>query len=110
MRHTGKLYSLTLVSCGLTVVAATMVAFWNENSSWIHLWFDIVPQGLGMASVITTTLIVRACLPLIEHSSEVTDLKLTTYRLLCQAMIANVGREDRAVATGSTFAFPTFGS
>lgn len=82
MRHTGKLYSLTLVSCGLTVVAATMVAFWNENSSWIHLWFDIVPQGLGMASVITTTLI---------------------------AMIANVGREDLAVATGITYLFRTSG-
>ncbi|KAI0092776.1 MFS general substrate transporter [Irpex rosettiformis] len=82
MRRTGKLYSLTLISCGLTVIAATLVAFWNENSSWIHLWFDIVPQGLGMASVITTTLI---------------------------AMIASVKREDLAVATGITYLFRTSG-
>ena len=60
MRKTGKLYGLTLVSCGLTVLAAVLVVFWNEDSSAFHLWFDIVPQGLGMASVITTTLIVRS--------------------------------------------------
>lgn len=63
MRRTGKLHSLTLISCGLTVIAAVLVAFWNENSSWVHMWFDIVPQGFGMASVITTTLIVRPCCP-----------------------------------------------
>lgn len=58
MRKTGKLYGLTLASCGLTIVAAVFVVMWNENSSPFHLWFDIAPQGLGMASVITTTLIV----------------------------------------------------
>lgn len=60
MRKTGKLYGLTLVSALLTVAAAILVVFWNDNSSSFHLWFDIVPQGLGMASVITTTLIVSA--------------------------------------------------
>ena len=59
MRRTGKLYSLTLCSCLLTVVAATLVALWNENSATWHLWLDVMPQGFGMASVITTTLIVR---------------------------------------------------
>lgn len=59
MRRTGKLYGLTLVSAILCVAAAVLVVMWNENSSAFHLWFDIVPQGLGMASVITTTLIVR---------------------------------------------------
>ncbi len=58
MRRTGKLYGLTLASAAMTVVAAVLLVMWNENSSWVHLWFDIVPQGLGMASVITTTLIV----------------------------------------------------
>ena len=58
MRRTGKLYGLTLVSVIMTVGAAGLVVMWNENSSWFHLWLDIVPQGLGMASVITTTLIV----------------------------------------------------
>ncbi|KAI0346735.1 MFS general substrate transporter [Trametopsis cervina] len=82
MRRTGKLYTLTLVSCALTVVAALLVVRWNENSSWIHLWFDIAPQGLGMASVITTTLI---------------------------AMIANVAKKDLAVATGITYLFRTSG-
>ena len=47
----------------MTVIAASMLVFWNESTAWWHLWFDIVPQGLGMASVITTTLIVsvRTC-------------------------------------------------
>lgn len=58
MRKTGKLYTLTLVSSGLTVFATIMIALWDENTSGFHLWFDIFPQGLGMASVITTTLIV----------------------------------------------------
>ncbi|KAH9844047.1 vacuolar amino acid permease [Rhodofomes roseus] len=82
MRRTGKLYTLTLVSCFMTVIAASMLVFWNENTSWFHLWFDIVPQGLGMASVITTTLI---------------------------AMIASVVKEDLAVATGITYLFRTTG-
>jgi len=46
------------------------------------LWFDIVPQGFGMASFITTTLI---------------------------AMIAGVIKEDMAVATGITYLFRTTG-
>ena len=60
MRRTGRLYGLTLLSSGMTVVAATMVAFWSDRTSAFHLWFDIFPQGLGMSSVITTTLIVSA--------------------------------------------------
>ncbi|KAH9853757.1 MFS general substrate transporter [Lenzites betulinus] len=82
MRRTGKLYSLTLCSCLLTVFAASMVAMWNENSPAYHLWLDVAPQGFGMASVITTTLI---------------------------AMIASVSREDLAVATGITYLFRTTG-
>ncbi|TCD71312.1 hypothetical protein EIP91_011083 [Steccherinum ochraceum] len=82
MRRTGKLYGLTLVSCALGILAATLVACWNENSSEFHLWADIIPQGLGMASVITTTLI---------------------------AMIAGVSKEDLAVATGITYLFRTTG-
>ncbi|OSC99177.1 MFS general substrate transporter [Trametes coccinea BRFM310] len=82
MRRTGKLYTLTLCSCLMTVVAASLVALWNDNSATWHLWLDIVPQGFGMASVITTTLI---------------------------AMIAGVSREDVAVATGITYLFRTTG-
>lgn len=58
MRRTGKLYGLTLISSIMTVIAAIFVCLWNEDSSSFHLWLDIVPQGFGMASVITTTLIV----------------------------------------------------
>ncbi|KAK7695684.1 hypothetical protein QCA50_000320 [Cerrena zonata] len=82
MRRTGRLYGLTLLSSGMTVIAATMVAFWDNNTSAFHLWFDIFPQGLGMSSVITTTLI---------------------------AMIASVVKEDLAVATGITYLFRTAG-
>ena len=58
MRKTGKLYSLTLASAVLCIIASVLVASWNDNTSTLHLWLDIVPQGFGMASLITTTLIV----------------------------------------------------
>src|SRR6266404_4486313 len=59
MRRTGKLYTLTLVSAALAVYSSIQIAMWNGDSSQWHLWVDIVPQGFGMASVITSTLIVR---------------------------------------------------
>lgn len=58
MRRTGKLYTLTLVSSLLTIIASLLVTFWNEDSSAFHLWLDLIPQGFGMASFITSTLIV----------------------------------------------------
>jgi len=82
MRKTGKLYTLTLVSSGLTILASILVVFWNDKSSTFHLWADIIPQGFGMASFITSTLI---------------------------AMIAGVTKEDMAVATGITYLFRTTG-
>ena len=69
MRRTGKLYTLTLVSAGLAVYASIQVVMWNEKSSQWHLWVDIVPQGFGMASVITSTLIVRILTNSITSSS-----------------------------------------
>jgi hypothetical protein len=59
MRRTGKLYTLTLAAAASSICANVLVIFWNENTSQWHLWLDIVPQGFGMASFITTTLIVR---------------------------------------------------
>jgi len=82
MRRTGKLYGLTLASCFLTVLASMLITLWNEDSSSFHLWLDLVPQGFGMASFITSTLI---------------------------AMIAGVYKEDMAVATGITYLFRTTG-
>ncbi|KAH9062096.1 MFS general substrate transporter [Lactarius vividus] len=82
MRRTGKLYTLTLVSAALAVYSSIQIAMWNENSSQWHLWVDIVPQGFGMASVITSTLI---------------------------ALIACVSKTDVAVATGITYLFRTTG-
>lgn len=82
MRRTGKLYTLTLVSSLLTIFASTLVCLWGPNTSTFHLWLDLFPQGFGMASFITSTLI---------------------------AMIAGVYREDMAVATGITYLFRTTG-
>ncbi|KAL5530624.1 hypothetical protein ACEPAF_6882 [Sanghuangporus sanghuang] len=82
MRKTGKLYFLTLVSAAAATSATVSVCFWNSRTSAWHLWFDIFPQGFGMASLITTTLI---------------------------AMIAGVSKEDLAVATGITYLFRTTG-
>jgi hypothetical protein len=62
MRKTGKLYTLTLVSSGLAILASVLVIFWNDKSSAFHLWADIIPQGFGMASLITSTLIVSTTL------------------------------------------------
>jgi hypothetical protein len=58
MRRTGKLYYLTLASVGLTIIASICLALWDDHTSQYHLWLDIIPQGFGMASLITTTLIV----------------------------------------------------
>ncbi|KAJ7179827.1 vacuolar amino acid permease [Mycena crocata] len=82
MRRTGKLYTLTLAAAASSISANVLVIFWNENTSPWHLWLDIVPQGFGMASFITTTLI---------------------------AMIAGVLKEEMAVATGITYLFRTTG-
>ncbi|KIL00356.1 hypothetical protein PAXRUDRAFT_29848 [Paxillus rubicundulus Ve08.2h10] len=82
MRRTGKLYNLTLASAALCVVASILVASWNDQTSNFHLWLDIVPQGFGMSSLITSTLI---------------------------AMIASVYKEDMAVATGISYLFRTTG-
>ena len=76
MRRTGKLYGLTLLSAMCTIYAATMVAMWNDNSSQWHLWSDLIPQGFGMASVITTTLIVRY-LPTFQMVSLLSPLRLS---------------------------------
>lgn len=89
MRRTGKLYTLTLLSALCTLYASTTVAMWNDNSSKWHLWCDLIPQGFGMASLITTTLIVgilSSSLELHPHSS--------------QALISCVSKTDVAVATG----------
>ncbi|ETW84316.1 major facilitator superfamily [Heterobasidion irregulare TC 32-1] len=82
MRRTGKLYTLTLVSVLMTVMASLLVVQWRDASATWHLWLDIVPQGFGMASLITSTLI---------------------------AMIAGVTKGDVAVATGITYLFRTTG-
>ncbi|KAL0581982.1 hypothetical protein V5O48_000040 [Marasmius crinis-equi] len=73
MRRTGKLYALTLCSSLAAVTATTLIVFWGRDTPAFHLWFDIVPQGFGMASLITCTLI---------------------------AMIAGVEKHEMAVATG----------
>ena len=58
MRRTGKLYTLTLVSCAMAILASVLASLWNEHTSAFHLWVDLIPQGFGMASFITSTLIV----------------------------------------------------
>ncbi|CAA7259524.1 unnamed protein product [Cyclocybe aegerita] len=82
MRRTGKLYNLTVVSSVMTVLASILASRWSEGTPAFYLWADLIPQGFGMASFITTTLI---------------------------AMIAGVYKEDMAVATGITYLFRTTG-
>lgn len=92
MRRTGKLYTLTLISAVFTIYSSLSIASWTPDTANYHLWVDIIPQGFGMASLITTTLIVsslfrRGLIALILTASK--------------AMIAGVYKEDMAVATGS---------
>ena len=70
MRRTGRYWWLTVLSSLGTVVASLLITLWNPSTWWADLWLDIVPQGLGMASVITTTLIVsiRKTLSRVGHS------------------------------------------
>ena len=58
MRKTGKLYYLTLASAGMSVGACFLVSRWSEDTPAYHFWLDIAPQGFGMSSLITSTLIV----------------------------------------------------
>lgn len=91
MRRTGKLYGLTLASAAAATTATISICFWNNRSHTLHLWLDIVPQGFGMASLITSTLIVRFS---IFHTL------ILAINTDSQAMIASVTKEDLAVATG----------
>ena len=61
MRRTGKLYFLTLASAALGIFSSVFVALWDFNTSKFHLWFDLVPSGFGMASLINSVLIVNLC-------------------------------------------------
>jgi len=70
MRRTGKLYTLTLVSSSLTIFASTLVCLWGPDTSAFHLWLDLFPQGFGMASFITSTLIVSTFYPVRETCSQ----------------------------------------
>lgn len=67
MRHTGKLYWLTACSALLATSATVLITRWSDSTATWHLWLDIMPQGLGMASLITSTLIVRATSRSLTH-------------------------------------------
>ena len=58
MRRTGKLYTLTLVSAALGIFSSICVSLWDFNTSKFHLWFDLVPGGFGISSLINSVLIV----------------------------------------------------
>jgi hypothetical protein len=63
MRRTGKYRVLTLASTGLSLLGVGLISLWNrKTTSDFELWFDIIFNGLGFASTLTSTLIVRAFL------------------------------------------------
>lgn len=93
MRQTGRYWTVTVISAFLVVVANVFISNWDLNRTPdIEYWLDIVPSGLGMASLITSTLIVGC-----SHLAKLSSRTLTTY----QAIIASVSRADMAVSTGS---------
>lgn len=99
MRRTGKLYTLTLVSCAMAILASVLASLWNEHTSAFHLWVDLIPQGFGMASFITSTLIVGIFFSCVLQCRA----QLRSVVRLSQAMIAGVFKEDMSVAIGSTW-------
>ncbi|KAG8955711.1 hypothetical protein FRC04_007702 [Tulasnella sp. 424] len=82
MRWTGKFFGFTLFSGILCVLSSVLIASWSPSSHPLHFWIDIVFSGFGGSAFITTTLI---------------------------GLIASVGREDVAVATGISYLFRTTG-
>ncbi|KIO33965.1 hypothetical protein M407DRAFT_17228 [Tulasnella calospora MUT 4182] len=82
MRWTGKFLGFTIFSATLCVLSSVLIASWSASSHPLHFWIDIVFSGFGGSSFITTTLI---------------------------GLIASVGREDIAVATGLSYLFRTTG-
>jgi len=82
MRATGKYWTLTIGCCVGGLIASILLSLWNPETSDFELWFDIVPGGFSLSSVITSTLI---------------------------ALISSVDREDIAVATGISYLFRTTG-
>ncbi|KAF6762869.1 vacuolar amino acid permease [Ephemerocybe angulata] len=82
MRRTGKLYRLTLIASFMSIFASLLASTWNSSTPSFRLWADLLFQGFGMASFITSTLI---------------------------AMITAVYKPDMPIATGITYLFRTTG-
>ncbi|KZS92271.1 MFS general substrate transporter [Sistotremastrum niveocremeum HHB9708] len=82
MHRTGQYWWCIVGAASFSFISNAMIASWNENTSQLHLWFDIVPNGMANSALGTATLI---------------------------AMIASVSREDSAVVTGISFTFRTVG-
>ncbi|KAG8935126.1 hypothetical protein FRC02_008477, partial [Tulasnella sp. 418] len=74
IRKTGKVHKLSLLSAGFMVTSSLLVTLWNSRTMPLRFWIDIVPNGFGVASLLTSTLV---------------------------AFTAAVDRSDIAVATGS---------
>ncbi|TEB35507.1 vacuolar amino acid permease [Coprinellus micaceus] len=82
MRRTGKLYGLTLTASFMSIFASLLASTWSQSTPDFRFWADLLFQGFGMASLITSTLI---------------------------AMITAVYKPDMPVATGITYLFRTTG-
>jgi len=82
MRHTGKFWWLNVWGAALSIVACALFITWSDVTPSWRLWLDIVPNGFGMCSLITSTLI---------------------------ALIAACDKADIAVATGVSYLFRTTG-
>jgi hypothetical protein len=95
MRWSGKFYYMTLASALLPVLSNALLASWSDSSSTFHMWLDIVPAGLGMSALVTSTLIVSIGPLSLDSGCTVHESAGS------QALIADVDREHVAVATGS---------
>lgn len=62
MRRTGKLYGLTLTASFMSIFASLLASTWSQSTPDFRFWADLLFQGFGMASLITSTLIVSCTL------------------------------------------------
>jgi hypothetical protein len=95
VRHTGRYYRFILGSLALHIFGSILLSSWNEHTSTLKYYLDVVPMGAAYASFLSCSIIVCLLVGL--------DSDGQTQPFLFQGMIANVHKEEIAVATGSAY-------
>ncbi|ORY31766.1 major facilitator superfamily domain-containing protein [Naematelia encephala] len=82
VRHTGRYYWFTALGGCFAVISSSLLSTWNTGTPEYMLWTNLCPQSLAAGSVTTFTIV---------------------------GLIADIGRDHVAVATGLSYVFRTIG-